>query len=676
MHQACHNDHSAGNAVVASDVLMNNENLESKQSYKWRNTLSVIRDSVLVLFFVAGFAALLSSVEGMIENQRTQPVYAEEQAFLHNLFGVKTAEAASYNGLDALAVSIPGNITMEPGETKTITVRFQNIGTKTWQNSGSGFVSIYTHGPKYRESSFEAASWTNDIQPAVLNQVSVKPGATGSLTFALTAPQTTGSYSETFHLASEDTAWIDGGSFTLSIKVQNQPTSSSGVTTSHQGAVVMQSANAIKARGGASILFTVGVKNTGSTTWGERSLTTRDYEIASSAVDFYHAAWVSDSIVSTRSDAIAPGEIDYFTFGITAPSEAGEYTAQFSVSVGGESIEGAEITLPVEVTQDAPDAVSSPRVVDPAPESDLDEDGDGIIENIILDEPTIRIGVLIVDGETDDYVSILAEESDMKVRDINGNVLANVDEGVAVKAFYSNGAYYYDVGRGLERSSYGIRFIPEDENTVLTITNFDRRLTRNAGHADNQFRNILEIRYNSENDRTWMINELPVEYYLRGLAETSNISHQEFKKTLLTAARTYAYYHWQRATKHAEEYFHMNSSADDQVYKGYGYELRTPLITEAVEDTRGVTVTYDGETAITPYFSRSDGRTRDWGEVWYGDVPWAKSVSVPCDVGKTLWGHGVGMSASGALCMANDGDTYEEILTHFYTGIDLEKRWE
>ena len=34
------------------------------------------------------------------------------------------------------------------------------------------------------------------------------------------------------------------------------------------------------------------------------------------------------------------------------------------------------------------------------------------------------------------------------------------------------------------------------------------------------------------------------------------------------------------------------------------------------------------------------------------------------------------MSASGGLCMAKDGKTYDEILKYFYTGIALEKRWE
>ncbi|WP_042142508.1 SpoIID/LytB domain-containing protein [Paucisalibacillus sp. EB02] len=39
------------------------------------------------------------------------------------------------------------------------------------------------------------------------------------------------------------------------------------------------------------------------------------------------------------------------------------------------------------------------------------------------------------------------------------------------------------------------------------------------------------------------------------------------------------------------------------------------------------------------------------------------------------WGHGVGMSQVGAMGMAVYGYSYEEILKHFYTGIELEERY-
>ena len=38
------------------------------------------------------------------------------------------------------------------------------------------------------------------------------------------------------------------------------------------------------------------------------------------------------------------------------------------------------------------------------------------------------------------------------------------------------------------------------------------------------------------------------------------------------------------------------------------------------------------------------------------------------------WGHGVGLSQTGAVGMAEKGYTYDEILKHYYRGIDLEVR--
>lgn len=35
------------------------------------------------------------------------------------------------------------------------------------------------------------------------------------------------------------------------------------------------------------------------------------------------------------------------------------------------------------------------------------------------------------------------------------------------------------------------------------------------------------------------------------------------------------------------------------------------------------------------------------------------------------YGHGVGMSQTGADAMANQGSNYEEIIKHFYTGVEI-----
>jgi stage II sporulation protein D len=162
---------------------------------------------------------------------------------------------------------------------------------------------------------------------------------------------------------------------------------------------------------------------------------------------------------------------------------------------------------------------------------------------------------------------------------------------------------------------------------------------------------------------------------MRGLAETSNGSPMEYHKALVTAARTFAYFVQKTGGKHASRHFDVTTGAGDQVYKGYVSELVRPNVVRAVEETRGTVVTYEGDVAVTPYFSRSDGRTRSYSEVWGKHNPWLVSKPAPYDEGKTLWGHGVGMSASDAVGRAESGATWQEILKYYYTGIELSQRY-
>jgi len=587
------------------------------------------------------------------------------------------AHAAVYSALQ-VTNSGGGTLTMAPGEVKTITTTFQNTSDFTWKNDGVGYVSLYTYGPKYRTSVFDPGTWLSPSQVKRMAEVSVAKGQVGTFSFQMKAPSTIGAYAETFRLASESYSWFDGGEFTLNIAVKapsttalksTTPSSATTATTSapvssDRATLAMVSANKVKTVAGKAVTLSAGFTNTGTTTWKSYGLRAPDMSIASTG-SFQHASWKGDAVNDTTA-TIKPGETAYVTFVITAPKTNGSHTAKFQFTANGSAVEDTFVTIPVEVTGGAAAAISAPK------DSSVDDGSQSIA---YIAEPTMRVGVLIVDEETNNEVVVTSSESDFDVKDIDGNLLAEMKKGQSVTAAWNGKTYTFDRGKGIEKVSSGIRFVPKTANAIMTVKNFDRKATRGSSFTDNTFRNILELRYNTPNDRTWLINELPMEYYLRGLAETSNISPAEFQKTLITAARTYAFYHWSRATKHKSEFFHVDAWLD-QVYKGYGQEQRTPNLTAAVDATRGRVVTYQGATAITPYFSRSDGRTRSWSEVWYGTVAWAVSVPVPCDEGKTLWGHGVGMSASGALCMANQGQTYDEILRYFYTGIDVAKKWE
>ncbi len=565
-----------------------------------------------------------------------------------------TSAKAVVVSAERTALSGNGALTLAPGEVKDVLVSFKNSGTTTWKNDGYGYISLYTYAPKYRTSSFDPGTWLSASQVKRIQETTVKPGATATVSFQLHAPTVAGSYTEVFQLASEGLAWVDGGEVKLAITVAkpviiNAPVL--GVSPADNGlkaTLAMKSANRVKATAGKSILLTAGFTNTGITTWKNYALRTPDVAIAAASASFAHSSWSGSQLVYNDAAPVKSGETGYLSFSFTAPATNGTHTAKFQLVANGTAIDGVFVELPVEVTGGAAEAIHAPSNEN----AEVVQDANDAIADNLVPEPVIRVGVLIVDEETENEVVITSTESDFSLVDTNGNLLAEIAKGKKVTAYYDGTRYIFDRGNGNEKSTYPIRFVPAVANAVMTITNFDRKVTRGSAFSDNTFRNVLELRYND-----------------------TNISHLEFQKALITAARTYAFYHWSRSTKHDAEGFHVDAYLD-QVYKGYGQESRTPRLTESIETTRGEIVTYNGETAITSYFSRSDGRTRNWSDVWGGSVPWAKSVAVPCDVGKTLWGHGVGMSASGALCMANDGVLWNDILKHFYTGVELDKRWE
>jgi peptidoglycan hydrolase-like amidase len=287
----------------------------------------------------------------------------------------------------------------------------------------------------------------------------------------------------------------------------------------------------------------------------------------------------------------------------------------------------------------------------------------------------IRVGLY---RTTDNTLPVRSLSGSLLVQQ-NGNTICTLAQGEIATVVYDRIAKIYTVsGPNCSSQSAGWFVLAAADGVApLEITDYSRPVSWLPGANDNKFRSKLELRYAPATDAVWVINELLIETYLKGIAETSNVSPMEYQKALLTAARTYALYHVNRGTKHAAEFFLVDAHLD-QVYRGYGQEARSPNIVDGVIKTRGQIVTYDGKLAITPYFSTSDGRTRDWTEVWGGKgYAWLKSVPVPHDVGQALWGHGVGMSARGALYMASkDKALYDAILKHFYVGIELRQAYK
>lgn len=576
--------------------------------------------------------------QNVLPISRTTPVQGATHSFLNSLLGINTAEAAELPTYAADLVSQSHDIVRAlPGRAFTVTVEFKNTGSATWTNAGDHFIALNVSGPAGRTSAFQHQFWPLPYRPARLQQASVKPGQTGRFVFALQTPIEPGQYLEHFSLVAEDLEWITGGDVQLTITVPKP----------YQAGLVATAANTINMPPGSALTFWADFKNTGSATWtntGDHFIALNVSGPAGRTSAFHHQFWpLPYRPARLLQSAVPPGSIGRFQFAIQAPDRAGLYVERFGlVAENIEWISGGSLRLPIQVGD-----------IEPLGQTD--------------DEPLIRVG--ITSGLA--RVNVTSATS-YQAKTATGALLATLSAGTLSSVRYDNGTYSLSLPGKTKKSQSPIRFVPS-QGGIMEIANYENRPGWNLSLNDNAFRGVIEVNYAAETNRLWVINELPLESYLRGIAETSNSSPVEFQKALMVAARSYAYYHIQRNTKHAAEHFTVDATYD-QVYRGYGFEQRSPTVTAAVKATRGKVVSYQGKPVITPYYSHSDGRTRSWEEVWAGDPkPWLVSVPDPWCNGLDLFGHGVGMSALGAIGQANEGKTYPSILKYYYTGTKLLK---
>jgi hypothetical protein len=385
-----------------------------------------------------------------------------------------------------------------------------------------------------------------------------------------------------------------------------------------------------------------------------------------SLADVRAPAWPTANIALAKEGvSVAPGALELMNIDFRMPSKKGDYTLAFNLNVQGMDVDGGLIEIPVTVTDDAflpPPATTPTQQYNQQP-----------ITEQLGAEPTVRIGLY----KTTTGESIQSDES-FHVQDTNGKVLFDQPANSSVTLLYENGRYKANSDQGLFGiSDQPLRLVPTDGAAIFTVATRPNRPIWNDSLNDNRFRGVMEVRYSSVDKTTWIINELPMEQYLKGLIEAGEGTTYpaEYQKALVTAARTYAYYHWTTKAKHANRGFDLDANYD-QVYRGYGAEVRSPRTSAAVDATRGSVVQYLGNIAVTPYGTRTDGRTRSYQEAWGKAVSYLVSVPAPYDVGKTLLGHGVGMSQMDAVGHAkNEGWDWQRIVKYYYTGVDIVRKW-
>ena len=602
--------------------------------------------SIIIAFLIV---FIIAQIIGLLDQSITNPFSQASKAL--SFWKINTAYAAENETLKLIQSHREINIVKGVGF--TFEVGFKNKTNYTWVQTGPNSVDLKLAPPYNRDTVVRHKFWQDSQTPAWLKDAQAKPGWIAYYRFALEAPKEAGVYTEKFVLVNyADKHILSGSEFEITLNVWNSPAefpkgsiaknvpqpSNSPVAPLPQPVPTPAASPSVSPSPKPSSKPVPQVD-------GQGVVVTDQIKLGRTCLDL---------------------SVQKFRISTTVPRSLVEDCKKIGVDLTPNIYTDPVINpspnpLPSSNTQPSPT---------PSPNNNLPE----TLLNVTENGPIVRIGLYY----TTDPIIITANTS-YKVVDKNGSTLADLSASKQAQITFNFSAKLYNLmanNQTTSTSSY-LRFVGSQANTVFEIVSYDQRPTWNQSLNDNKYLGLLEVRYASKTDRLWVINELPMEIYLQGLAETSNDSALEYQKALVTAARTYAMHHYNRSTKHADENFTLDSKYD-QVYRGYGSQLRLTQVVEAVRQTKGQVVTYNSEIAITPYFSYSDGRTRSWAEVWGGNnVPWCQSVKEPADYDKTtMSGHGVGLSAHGALHLAtNYNYSYEEILKYYFTGIELTKMY-
>jgi len=577
-----------------------------------------------------------------------------------------------------ISQSVADPIVIEAGKSREVTVKIKNIGKSTWYNTGKNFVSVYTVEPNYHNSIFYCIGWVGKDQPVELTQASVKASAVGEFKIKLYAPSKAGEYTEKFYLASENKTWIKGSGFYLKVKVTPSKTvtkntsDSSDENLSNSAALEDASAqantdyvveklagsyNQIFAPGGSIFNFKIKYYNSGKIAWKNYSWAeagSRALDDPGLKVNIADSSWVNAKKILEKTETIASKASFNTDFYFRMPRKQGKYILRFQLMADGHTLNGGIYELPVTVTTDAP--------------ADYEETI-FVSTRVLASEPMVKIGLYSSEKEVK-FVS----DFDYQIY-VGENFVGVLSAGEVATLNYCKGTYTLDSSSTSTSSTEPIRLVPTSYDNYFTLSNYKRSVSWKGKVNFNTYRGEMDFVYSPKSDIPWVVNVLPMDLYIQGIAETSNLAAMEYVKAILVAARTYAYYHLYNGAPAESRTFDLYATTADQLYLGYNSEVLMPRVVQAANNTYGEMVTYDSKVVVTPYFGNSNGRTRLWSVVWGGaDKPWLKPVECIYDKGKKLFGHGVGMSAADAAKRADkDGWTYDQLLQYYYTGVEVEK---
>lgn len=212
---------------------------------------------------------------------------------------------------------------------------------------------------------------------------------------------------------------------------------------------------------------------------------------------------------------------------------------------------------------------------------------------------------------------------------VHPNVALSCEEGMTVT--YGQQSEEIEGGETLSISPDDARFQEgnlriQSKAGSISVTSLER------GYGVPSYSGVIELRTTAEG--VVVINELPVESYLCKVVPSEMPASYEMEalKVQAVCARSYAYR--QMGDYAYPEYeANVNDSTDYQVY---GNSKEQDASNQAIQETAGQVVRYNGNVATTYYYSTSCGKTTSaeaWGRQPNEDNAYLQSVNVAGDAG-------------------------------------------
>jgi stage II sporulation protein D len=166
--------------------------------------------------------------------------------------------------------------------------------------------------------------------------------------------------------------------------------------------------------------------------------------------------------------------------------------------------------------------------------------------------------------------------------------------------------------------AFAANAVPLRSSAPLTFASSDEK-NGPVRFNDKPYRGRIEVFANRRGSLT-VVNVIGLEDYVRGVVPNElSFPALEALKAQAVAARTYAL---KNRGQFAPEGFDLLPTTRSQVYRGLSSE--TSLTTRAVDETRGIVATYNGEPINALYTSTCGGRTEDAENIFNEAVPYLR----------------------------------------------------